>query len=61
MALKVDIRKAFDTLDWEFLIMVLSQFGLCDIFGYSEISKVVYSGKWESGGFFLLCVWCLLG
>jgi hypothetical protein len=27
IALKVDISKAFDTLDWNFLIMVLNNFG----------------------------------
>ena len=32
MALKVDIKKAFDTLDWNFLIAVLRQFGFSSVF-----------------------------
>lgn len=32
IALKVDISKAFDTLDWEFLIAVLMQFGFSTTF-----------------------------
>jgi len=32
IALKVDIAKAFDTLDWNFLMMVLSNFGFSTIF-----------------------------
>ena len=32
IALKVDISKAFDTLDWNFLVMVLSNFGFSPIF-----------------------------
>lgn len=32
IALKVDISKAFDTLDWNFLIMVLHNFGFSPIF-----------------------------
>jgi len=32
IAIKVDIRKAFDTLDWEFLIVVLHKFGFNNLF-----------------------------
>ncbi|PNY04508.1 ribonuclease H [Trifolium pratense] len=32
LALKIDIRKAFDTLEWSFLISVLQQFGFSPIF-----------------------------
>jgi ribonuclease HI len=32
LALKIDIRKAFDTLDWGFLLKVLKAFGFNDIF-----------------------------
>ena len=32
IALKVDISKAFDTLDWNFLIMVLNNFGFSTTF-----------------------------
>jgi len=32
IALKVDISKAFDTLDWNFLVMVLSNFGFSNVF-----------------------------
>ena len=32
VALKVDIVKAFDTLDWKFLLAVLRQFGFSDVF-----------------------------
>ncbi|WJX14219.1 hypothetical protein P8452_04514 [Trifolium repens] len=32
IALKIDITKAFDTLDWSFLITVLKQFGFNDTF-----------------------------
>lgn len=32
LALKVDIRKAFDTLEWSFLLKVLRQFGFSDTF-----------------------------
>jgi len=32
VALKVDISKAFDTLDWNFLIVVLTQFGFSSVF-----------------------------
>ncbi|XP_024632876.1 uncharacterized protein [Medicago truncatula] len=32
IAIKVDIRKAFDTLDWNFLVSVLKQFGFSNLF-----------------------------
>ena len=32
IALKVDIAKAFDTLDWNFLLEVLRKFGFDEIF-----------------------------
>ena len=32
MTLKIDIRKAFDTLDWDFVLEVMRCFGLLDIF-----------------------------
>jgi hypothetical protein len=32
IALKVDISKAFDTLDWNFLVMVLNNFGFSPLF-----------------------------
>lgn len=32
VALKVDIAKAFDTLEWSFLIQVLKKFGFNDLF-----------------------------
>ena len=32
IALKFDICKAFDTLDWNFLVMVLSNFGFSNVF-----------------------------
>ncbi|MCI53948.1 RNA-directed DNA polymerase (Reverse transcriptase), partial [Trifolium medium] len=31
LALKIDIREAFDTLEWSFLLKVLRQFGFSDI------------------------------
>lgn len=32
LAMKVDISKAFDTLDWNFLVMVLNNFGFSNVF-----------------------------
>ncbi|GAU28861.1 hypothetical protein TSUD_21990 [Trifolium subterraneum] len=44
IALKIDIRKAFDTLDWNFLLAVLKQFGFMSIFS-SWISEILLSAK----------------
>lgn len=32
LAMKIDIAKAFDTIDWSFLIRVLKRFGFCEVF-----------------------------
>ena len=32
MALKIDIKKAFDSMEWDFITTVLSDFGFCDQF-----------------------------
>jgi hypothetical protein len=32
LALKIDIRKAFDTLEWSFLLKVLKSFGFNEVF-----------------------------
>jgi hypothetical protein len=32
LAMKVDIWKAFDTIDWNFLLLVLKSFGFHDFF-----------------------------
>lgn len=32
LVLKMDVRKAFDTLDWDFLLEVLKAFGFCEKF-----------------------------
>jgi hypothetical protein len=57
IALKVDIRKAFDTLDWHFLIAVLRQFGFSSVFSnwilvilHSARLSILVNGK--SVGFF---------
>jgi hypothetical protein len=42
IAIKVDICKAFDTLDWKFLITVLNQFGFGDLF-CDWISAILHS------------------
>ena len=44
MALKVDIEKAFDTLDWNFLLRVLKAFGFNDIF-CNWIQSILASAK----------------
>lgn len=49
LALKLEIRKAFDTIDWKFLLDVLVAFGLCPYFcswievvlKYAKLSMVV--------------------
>jgi len=42
IVIKVDIRKAFDTLDWKFLIAVLHQFGFSNLF-YDWILAILRS------------------
>jgi len=57
IAIKVDIRKAFDTLDWNFLLAVLRQFGFNDLlldFIYFAINTPLYFGEWQSRGLLLL-------
>ena len=44
IALKVDISKAFDTLAWEFLIVVLTQFGFSMIF-IQWIQTILHSAR----------------
>lgn len=44
LALKIDIIKAFDTLDWNFLLRVLKAFGFVEKFR-SWISVVLKSAK----------------
>ncbi|GAU48881.1 hypothetical protein TSUD_406600 [Trifolium subterraneum] len=43
IALKVDIKKAFDTLDWYFLLSVLKQFGFEDVLSRS-LTKALLDG-----------------
>jgi len=50
VALKFDIAKAFDTLDWNFLIAVLQRFD----FGDFPIRSFICVGKWESCWVFFL-------
>lgn len=47
IALKVDIRKAFDTLDWNFLLHVLESFGLSSTFKH-YIKIILESAKYPS-------------
>jgi hypothetical protein len=44
LAIKIDIAKAFDTLDWQFLIKVLKSFGFCDPF-CNWIQTILHSAK----------------
>jgi len=44
LAIKIDIAKAFDTVDWIFLIKVLKAFGFNDIF-CGWISTILHSSK----------------
>jgi len=44
LALKIDIAKAFDTLDWRFLLRVLKCFGFCDKF-CKWISTILHSAR----------------
>ena len=49
MAIQIDIKKAFDTLNWDFILQVLKGFGFCDkfcnwvsnIFNYARISVLI--------------------
>ena len=44
MAIQVDIKKAFDTLDWRFLLKVLKCFGFSDLFG-SWVNNILGSAR----------------
>ena len=44
MAIKIDTKKAFDMLDWGFLIQVLKAFGFHPTF-YSSIQSILLSTK----------------
>jgi len=44
MALKIDVRKAFDTLDWNFLFYALEAFGFNQIF-CQWIKVLLHSAK----------------
>lgn len=44
MALKIDIRKAFDTIRWDFLLAVLRQFGFSEVF-VQRIAVVLSSAR----------------
>nr|KYP67014.1 Putative ribonuclease H protein At1g65750 family [Cajanus cajan] len=59
-ALKIDIRKAFDKLDWSFLINVSKAFGFCDVFCHwisallrSDELSILVNG--QPIGFFSCC------
>ncbi|GAU40289.1 hypothetical protein TSUD_362690 [Trifolium subterraneum] len=44
LAVKIDIAKAFDTIDWSFLLKVLKSFGFSDVFCH-WISTILHSAK----------------
>ncbi|CAJ2645220.1 unnamed protein product [Trifolium pratense] len=44
LAIKIDIAKAFDTLDWQFLLKVLKTFGFCEKF-CNWIQTILHSAK----------------
>jgi hypothetical protein len=44
IALKIDIKKAFDSIDWTFLLAVLKQFGFNDLF-CNWISEILHSAR----------------
>ena len=57
MAIKVDIQKAFDTMEWGFLLNVLRKFGFCETFVKwifeilsSSLISVLFNG--EPHGYF---------
>lgn len=57
LALKIDIKKAFDTMDWYFLLKVLDSFGIDDRFCewikvILHYAKTSISVNWNSIGFF---------
>jgi hypothetical protein len=49
LAIKIDIAKAFDTIDWQFLLKVLNAFGFSTILKFAKLS-ISINGKQE--GFF---------
>jgi len=59
VAYKVDIHKAFDTLSWKLLLLVLIRYGFHPLF-VGWISTILCSAmlffhnKWQFGGFFSL-------
>lgn len=48
LALKIDIKKAFDTMDWKFLLKVLQSFGFDSKFFY-WINNILHSAKLSIG------------
>lgn len=44
LAMNIDIKKAFDTIDWRFLLKVLNSFGFDSKFG-SWIESILHSAK----------------
>lgn len=44
LVLKIDIRKAFDTIDWSFLLKVLHSFGFDPKF-CSWVESILFSAK----------------
>ena len=44
LAMKIDVRKAFDTVNWQFLIHVLRRFGFTDLF-CNWILSILHSAK----------------
>ena len=44
MALKIDIKKAFDSMEWDFILEVLSCFGFSSLF-YKWIHAIIISTK----------------
>lgn len=62
VALKIDITKPFDTLNWIFLIKNLSAVGFNHKFFYwiltPQFCQSFYMLKWCAGGLFRLLQWC---
>lgn len=44
VAMEIDMAKAFDTIDWNFLLKVLKSFGFCEVF-YKWIHSILHSAK----------------